>query len=128
MITRTIDRIGIEAERGANEKSVGKCAMYVRLALERAGINVPYPYPPSAYLYAKLLPQIGFVKVSARELRNGTIAVWSESPEHPHGHICVKNNEFWYSDFKQKSVMCWYIGAGSSHVQYFNYVGNETTV
>lgn len=114
--------IGIEAERGATTKSLGLCAMYVRLALERAGVNIPYPYPTSAYMYALLLPKIGFKKIPKSEIKNGTIAVWSGSDSHPHGHICVKNGDFWYSDFKQKNVMCWITGAGNSKVEYFNIV------
>ena len=114
--------IGIEAEKGATTKSLGLCAMYVRLALERAGVNIPYPYPTSAYMYATRLPKLGFKKVPKSEIKNGTIAVWSGSDSHPHGHICVKNGNFWYSDFKQKNVMCWVTGAGDSKVEYFNIV------
>ena len=118
----TSKKIAIEAERGVAPKSLGKCAMYVRLALERAGIFLSYPYPSSAYMYALLLPKIGFKKVPARLIQDGTIAVWSGSDSHPHGHICVKNGNFWYSDFKQKNVMCWITGAGNSKVEYFNIV------
>ena len=117
----TSKKIAIEAERGATTKSLGRCAMYVRLALERAGINVAYPYPSSAYMYALLLPKIGFKKVPAGLIQDGTIAVWSGSESHPHGHICVKNGNFWYSDFKQKNVMCWITGPGNSKVEYFNF-------
>ena len=118
----TSKKIAIEAERGATTKSLGLCAMYVRLALERAGINVAYPYPSSAYMYALLLPKIGFKKVPARLIQDGTIAVWSGSESHPHGHICVKSGNYWFSDFKQKNVMCWKTGQGNSKVEYFNFV------
>ena len=114
--------IGIEAEKGAATKSLGLCATYVRLALERAGVNIPYPYPTSAYMYSTRLPRLGFKKIPKSEIKNGTIAVWSGSDSHPHGHICVKNGNFWYSDFKQKNVMCWITGAGNSKVEYFNIV------
>ena len=114
--------IGLEAERGATTKSLGLCAMYVRLALERAGVNIPYPYPTSAYMYATRLPKLGFKKVPKSEIKNGTIAVWTGSDSHPHGHICVKNGNFWFSDFKQNNVMCWIAGAGDSKVEYFNFV------
>ena len=77
--------IGIEAERGATTKSLGLCAMYVRLALERAGVNIPYPYPTSAYMYSTRLPRLGFKKIPKSEIKNGTIAVWSGSDSHPHG-------------------------------------------
>ena len=66
--------------------------------------------------------KLGFKKVPKSEIKNGTIAVWSGSDSHPHGHICVKYGEFWYSDFKQKNVMCWITGAGDSKVEYFNIV------
>ena len=118
----TSKKIAIEAERGATTKSLGLCAMYVRLALERAGVNVPYPYPTSAYMYSTRLPRLGFKKIPKSEIKNGTIAVWSGSDSHPHGHICVKNGNFWYSDFKQKNVMCWKTGPGNSKVEYFNFV------
>ena len=118
----TSKKIAIEAERGVAPKSLGKCAMYVRLALERAGVFISYPYPSSAYMYALLLPKIGFKKVPERLIQDGTIAVWSGSDSHPHGHICVKNGNFWYSDFKQKNVMCWITGPGNSKVEYFNFV------
>lgn len=118
----TSKKIAIEAERGATTKSLGQCAKYVRLALERAGVHIPCPYPSSAYMYALLLPKIGFKKVPANLIQDGTIAVWSSSESHPHGHICVKNGNFWYSDFKQKNVMCWIAGAGNSKVEYFNIV------
>ena len=118
----TREKIGYEAMRGANERSLGKCAMYVRLAIERAGIVISYPYPRSAYMYEEVLPKYGFQKVKEKDVRDGTIAVWSASLAHPHGHICVKYGEFWYSDFKQKNVMCWYSGPEGSKVQYFNFV------
>ncbi|MFB6348205.1 CHAP domain-containing protein [Moraxella sp. ZJ142] len=90
------------ASRAALGRSIGRCAMYVRKALQAAG----YEFIPqaSAYMYANgTLASAGFVKISNDNYvpQVGDIAVFNRSSKNPHGHIQIYNGTQWVSDFRQ---------------------------
>lgn len=91
------------ASRAAHRKSVGRCALYVRRALQSAG----YEFTPqaSAYMYATngTLAGAGFVKLDNNSYtpQVGDIAVFNRSSKNPHGHIQIYDGSQWVSDFRQ---------------------------
>lgn len=90
------------ASKSAHGKSVGRCAMYVRKALQAAG----YKFTPqaSAYMYANgTLKSAGFVKLDNAGYvpQVGDIAVFNRTSKNPHGHIQIYNGSIWVSDFRQ---------------------------
>lgn len=96
----------------AEDDSIGKCAMYVRMALEAGGLNLN-DRPPSAKDYNPYLELKGFVKVDKGnyEAEKGDIAVFvafvrkkdtGEVKIHKYGHIQMYNGEKWVSDFVQR--------------------------
>lgn len=93
------------ATKAAHAKSTEKCALYVRRALQRAGYNNFTPQA-SAYMYANVMPKIGFTKISKKNYTpaTGDVIVWNKKPGNPHGHIQIYNGTQWVSDFKQSSM------------------------
>lgn len=90
------------ASRSAHSSSRGRCAAYVRKALQAAG----YSFTPqsSAYQYANgTLKSAGFVKINTSnyEPKVGDIAVFNRSSKNPHGHIQIYDGNSWVSDFRQ---------------------------
>lgn len=90
------------ASRAAHGRSVGRCAMYVRRALQAAG----YRFTPqaSAYQYANgTLASAGFVKLSNSNYKPqvGDVAVFNRTSRNPHGHIQIYDGKQWVSDFRQ---------------------------
>lgn len=90
------------AARAAHGKSIGRCAMYVRKALQSAG----YKFTPqvSAYMYANgTLASAGFVKLNNNGYvpQVGDIAVFNRTGKNPHGHIQIYDGNQWVSDFRQ---------------------------
>lgn len=81
--------------------SVGRCARYVRLAINAGGIATPNN-PISAYQYNGYLEQFGFVQVPAGNYQAGDIAVIEAFGTHVHGHIQMYNGSQWISDFRQR--------------------------
>lgn len=93
------------ASRAAHAKSTGRCAMYVRKALQAAG----YQFTPnaSAYQYATngTLAQAGFVKISNNTPPQiGDVVVYNRSAKHRHGHIQIYDGTGWVSDFRQEKM------------------------
>lgn len=91
------------ASKSARPRSAGKCAMYVRKALQAAG----YKFTPlaSAYMYNHgTLANIGFVKVNQANYQPqvGDVVVFNRSARNPHGHIQIYDGSRWVSDFKQR--------------------------
>ena len=93
------------AAQAAHSRSIGRCARYVRKALQAAG----YEFTPnaSAYQYATrgTLANAGFVKVSNNTPPQiGDIVVYNRSAKHKHGHIQIYDGTAWVSDFRQNSI------------------------
>lgn len=111
-----IKRKGFDVEKAvkhlnenANSKSLGKCARYVRLAIEAGGMST-VGRPNSACNYDKFLLKKEFGEVHILSLdkykpQKGDIAVFEafqgKNKYHEHGHIQMYNGERWVSDFVQ---------------------------
>lgn len=90
------------AARAANSKSVKRCALYVRKALQSAGYK--FTPQPSAYQYAHgTLAGAGFTKISNNNYvpQVGDVVVFNRTSKNPHGHIQIYDGSQWISDFRQ---------------------------
>lgn len=91
------------ASRSARSSSIGRCALYVRKALQSAGYE--FTPQPSAYQYATngILAQAGFTQINAANYQPqvGDVVVFNRSSRHPHGHIQIFDGTDWVSDFRQ---------------------------
>lgn len=111
----------------AETGSIGKCARYVRRALEAGGADLSH-HPVSAKNYGPTLLRIGFndffywdgsvgcpvgedktCRVMNQsfqyEAKKGDVIVIQPYDEnHPHGHIALYTGSQWVSDFKQRDM------------------------
>lgn len=90
------------ASRAALGRSIGRCALYVRRALQAAGYS--FTPQPSAYQYAHgTLASAGFVRLSNDNYvpQVGDVAVFNRTAKNPHGHIQIYDGSQWVSDFRQ---------------------------
>ncbi len=90
------------ASRAALGRSVGRCALYVRKALQSAGYK--FTPLPSAYQYAHgTLAGAGFTKISNNNYvpQVGDVVVFNRTSKNPHGHIQIYDGNQWISDFRQ---------------------------
>ena len=93
------------AARAAHSSSTGRCALYVRKALQAAGYE--FTPNPSAYQYATrgTLANAGFVKISNNTPPQiGDVVVFDRSSKHRHGHIQIFDGSNWVSDFRQSDI------------------------
>ncbi|CAN0628548.1 conserved protein of unknown function [Burkholderia multivorans] len=86
------------ADRNAAPKSVGRCAEYVRKAIEWGGISLQRTN--SAKDYGRILEASGF-REALGSPRKGDVVVIQPAPGHPHGHMAIYHGANWISDFKQ---------------------------
>jgi hypothetical protein len=84
----------------AESTSHGRCARYVREAIERGGVPIIRTY--SAKDYGDSLKHAGFQEVSGFPERGDVIVIQSIDG-HPDGHMAMFDGEQWISDFKQPS-------------------------
>ncbi len=96
----------------AKEKSQGRCARYVREALQAGGGVISPPYPLSAKDYGPRLIHMGFAMVSSQDYtpRKGDVVVFQAPSTSPHGHIQMYNGRIWVSDFFQSTQQDIYPG------------------
>lgn len=90
------------ATRAAHARSIGRCALYVRKALQAAGYK--FTPNPSAYQYAHgTLAGAGFSQISANNYvpQVGDVVVFNRTSKNPHGHIQIYDGSQWISDFRQ---------------------------
>lgn len=87
-------------------KSLGKCAKYVRIAIEAGGLSTE-GRPVSAKNYDKFLPKLGFTEITTTNYTplKGDISVIQSIEGYIHGHICMYDGSQWVSDFKQRTMM-----------------------
>ena len=93
------------AAQAAHSSSTGRCARYVRKALQAAGYE--FTPNPSAYQYASrgTLANAGFVKISNNmPPQVGDVVVFDRSSKHRHGHIQIFDGSNWVSDFRQNDI------------------------
>jgi hypothetical protein len=97
----------------AKKISGGKCATFVREAIQAGGVDLQTPYPASAKDYGPYLEQYGFEAVTPTPSPNyspekGDIAVIQPYPGgRPDGHIEMYNGTQWVSDFFQNGKDIW---------------------
>jgi hypothetical protein len=86
----------------ANAKSVGKCAKYVRQALEAGGGDTT-GHPVSAKNWGPTLEKMGFKPVPEANYASklGDVAVFQPRESNGHGHIQAYTSRGWVSDFIQ---------------------------
>ncbi|TDN63567.1 CHAP domain-containing protein [Paraburkholderia sp. BL10I2N1] len=83
----------------AEASSHGRCARYVREAIQRGGISIAHTY--SAKNYGDSLIRAGFYEVSGSPQR-GDVIVIQPIARHPDGHMAMYDGTQWISDFKQQ--------------------------
>ncbi|MET3131326.1 hypothetical protein AAKU55_001585 [Oxalobacteraceae bacterium GrIS 1.11] len=79
--------------------SLGKCAEYVRKAIEAGGIELNRH--SDAKDYGASLLTSGFIALGNSVAQAGDVAVIEAIPGHPKGHMAMFNGTIWVSDFKQ---------------------------
>ena len=90
------------ASRAAHGSSQGRCALYVRKALQEAGYQ--FTSQASAYMYANgTLASAGFTRISSDNYvpQVGDVVVFNRTSKNPHGHIPIYDGRQWVSDFRQ---------------------------
>lgn len=97
------------AVKRASPTSLGYCAKYVRIALQKAGYK--FQHVPSAYMYNSVMKSLGWIRVDPKAPPlKGDVVVW---PGHRqgskggaiHGHIQIYSGTHWVSDFIQNSYL-----------------------
>jgi predicted chitinase len=101
-IEKAVDHVN----NNAHSKSKGKCALYIRQAINAGGITGIYGHAREYYDTDKLINK-GFTKIgtdiNSINLQKGDIVAFGAVKGHPYGHIAMWNGTQWISDFKQKS-------------------------
>lgn len=87
----------------AHATSQGKCAKYVRQAIEAGGVTIPEPRPVYAKDYGPKLAELKFSKLDIENYvaEKGDVAVFQPPSGQAAGHIQMHNGETWVSDFIQ---------------------------
>jgi hypothetical protein len=91
---------------------IGKCATYVREAIEAGGLTVSRAGSGSAKDYGPRLTGVGFVAQAGEVItyKKGDVAVidgftknakLGVTRDAPHGHVAMYDGTQWISDFKQ---------------------------
>jgi hypothetical protein len=84
----------------AHEHSLGRCAEYVRKAVEAGGVHLIRH--TSAKDYGRSLESVGFKAPPASpNAAAGDVVIIQSITGHPHGHMAMFNGAIWISDFKQ---------------------------
>ena len=99
-----IDAAVYELDANAEASSTGKCATYVRKAIEAGGIKLGRPNSGSAKDYGTYLEDSGFFPVDNTNYSplKGDVRVIQNYPKGSiHGHIDMYNGTQWVSDFFQ---------------------------
>ncbi|TAM00709.1 MAG: CHAP domain-containing protein [Paraburkholderia sp.] len=86
------------AEQRSRSTSQGRCAEYVRLAVEAGGIVLSRH--ADAKDYGRSLEDAGFYRANG-EPQVGDVIVIQPAPGHAHGHMAIYSGSIWISDFKQ---------------------------
>lgn len=84
----------------ASATSLGKCAQYVRQAIEAGGVTLVRT--ESAKDYGSSLTRVGFRVVTTTIYQKGDVVIIQGFTGHPHGHMQMFDGVRWISDFTQK--------------------------
>ena len=88
-------------DRHARSASHGKCAEYVRKAIEAGGVRLQRH--ASAKDYGDSLVAAGFIIQDPPILNAGDVVVIEPITGHSHGHMAMYDGKKWVSDFKQRN-------------------------
>jgi hypothetical protein len=86
---------------------VGRCAKFVREALQAAGAIIPQPYPTSGKHFGPTLERLGFHEIDVGDpdtfsFMSGDVMVMDPTMEgHVHGHVAGYDGIAWISDHVQ---------------------------
>ncbi|QRN55947.1 CHAP domain-containing protein [Dyella caseinilytica] len=86
------------ADSHVESKSLGKCATYVRRAIEWGGVSLGRT--PSATDMGLALQAAGFYEINGSP-QKGDVVVIQPAPGHTDGHVAIYDGQHWISDFKQ---------------------------
>ena len=116
----------LQKQAKPREEQEGRCAEYVRKALEAGGLKMDET--GHAYRYNELLPKKGFEKqditFKLKEIKKGDTSRWTYKPnkeikkgdivvfdripgKKEYGHIQMYDGKNWISDFKQTYLHVW---------------------
>jgi hypothetical protein len=86
----------------AREHSLGRCAEFVRKAIEAGGAHLVHH--TSAKDYGGSLVKVSFAAQppTLHSYLPGDVVVIQPIEGHPHGHMAMFNGTIWISDFKQR--------------------------
>lgn len=114
-----VDAATRHADDEAEDHATGRCARYVREALEAGGLDLSH-HPVSAKDYGPTLELNGFGKVRRYDGATGTVTPAGATDEtsykgdviviqpyeggDPNGHIAIYDGQQWVSDFKQRDM------------------------
>jgi hypothetical protein len=97
-----VDKAVAHLDAHAGAKSLGKCAKFVRQAIEAGGIRVRLTITGDAQDYGPSLVAAGFsVKSAGGAPAKGDVAIIPAVKGHPAGHMCMYDGHRWVSDYKQ---------------------------
>ena len=88
--------------KNAAGHSLGRCAHYVREAIEAGGVTLLRH--GSAKDYGQSLTRVGFAAVASDRTyvhQAGDVAIVQPIEGHPHGHMAMFDGVHWISDFVQ---------------------------
>nr|DAS48803.1 MAG TPA: Muramidase (flagellum-specific) [Caudoviricetes sp.] len=127
-VSKKAQAAAAKASARALGKSAGKCARYVREALQSAGYK--FTPQPSAYMYHTkgILAGMGFTQMSPDTPEApGDVIVWGPIPGHPHGHIQIYDGKTWVSDFRHRRDLSPYGQSPHKQCWYYRDTGGETS-
>ncbi|WP_374580587.1 hypothetical protein [Pseudoduganella sp.] len=90
----------------------GKCARWVRQALQEAGADIQPPYPALARNWGERLCLLGYREIPVKDpdafpFQSGDIVVLQPyKGGNPAGHIAGFDGKDWISDFIQRDFWC----------------------
>jgi hypothetical protein len=97
-----VDKAITHQDAHAGPKSKGKCAKFVRQAIEAGGIRLRLTITGDAQDYGPSLIAAGFSeKAAGGAPAKGDVAIIPAVPGHLSGHMCMYDGHQWVSDFKQ---------------------------
>lgn len=99
-----VDKAVKHLTSNAQGSSTGKCARYVREAIEAGGVTLARTL--SAKDYGVSLLAAGFSEQSPAPATyaKGDVVVIAGFAAHPHGHIAMYDGSNWVSDFSQSGL------------------------
>ena len=101
-----IDKAVKYLDENAEVGPIGKCATYIRKALEAGGLDLS-SRPLSAKDYGSYLQHMGFSSIvldNYRPAKGDIVVIQNYKGGDIHGHIAMFDGAQWVSDFKQRDM------------------------